>query len=214
MVIFDFDGVIINSHNLQMCALKHSYSMFFDDNNIPYEEFFFNSGRSLNDIFRDMGFPEQMVGEYQQFSIDNIDKIKVYDGVVRIIKKLYESGTKCALCTGKDRKRTLQILRLFELEKYFCCVVCSDDVANPKPHPESIYKIAGELADDEYCIVGDGVNDLICGKNAEMYVRAIAVTWGDTSYEVLKTVQSDHFVHTADELEELMISLGYIRQSE
>jgi len=213
MVIFDFDGVIINSHNLQRGALKHSYNMFFDDDNIPYEEFFLNSGRRLNDIFRDMGFPEQMVEEYQQFSIDNIDRIKIHDGVVNVIKKLYESNTKCALCTGKDRKRTLQILRLFELEKYFCCVICSDDVENSKPHPESIYKIAEKFNDSEYCIVGDGINDLLCGKNAEMDVITIAVTWGDTSYEVLKTVHSDYFVNTVDELEKVMISLGYIRQT-
>lgn len=147
--IFDFDGVIINSHIVQEKALKTSYSIVVGEGIPPMEAFFNLSGDSLSNIFRQLKLPQEMIPIYRKVSQENSDLISVYKGMENILASIRQMGCSCALCTGKDRVRTLEILKQFHLENYFDKIVCSDDVENPKPHPQSINKIISELCWDK-----------------------------------------------------------------
>jgi len=199
-VLFDFDGVIINSRNVQEKALETAYREILGEGKIPYEGFFLLSGQSLENIFNALGLPQEMVEIYQRYSRNNIDRIKIHDGITAVLKYLKENHLFCALCTGKERIRTIEILKYLDLEKYFDIVVCSDDVSVPKPDPESIMHIMKELkvSNDNCIMIGDGINDVRCAHKAG--VSSIAVTWGEVEEKFLKLENPTWMVHTIEEL--------------
>lgn len=105
-----------------------------------------------------------------------------------------------SLNTGKDRKRTIEILKHFHMEEYFDIIVCLDDVENPKPHPESLNCIMDKLGwkCGNTCMIGDGINDILAAQNAG--VCSVAVTWGDVSADNLIACHPSVVVDTAEEL--------------
>ncbi|MCI8610499.1 MAG: HAD family hydrolase [Dorea sp.] len=184
-IIFDFDGVIINSHDVQIKALTESFKAICGEGAPPYDDFFRLSGDSLKNIFTQLGLPLEMVPIYQMVSKENIALIKMHEGMLALLKELNDAGYFCALCTGKDRSRTIEILKHFNIEQYFKAVICSDDVTNPKPHPESLFIIMENLGalPENTVMVGDGINDIWAAKNAN--IASIAVTWGDVGKDDL-----------------------------
>lgn len=208
VVCFDFDGVIINSREVQCMALKNSYQEIMGINeDPPYEEFFDQSGNSLENIFNNLKLPIEMAPIYRRISIENMDAIKINAGMPELLFYLKESGFKCALCTGKDRDRTILILEKVGVLNYFDKIVCSDDVKHPKPNPESLNLILKELgADLNYSImIGDANNDIICAKAVN--ISSVGVTWGDVRKEKLITSKPDYIVDTVEILKDTIINI-------
>lgn len=206
-IIFDFDGVIINSHDVQVKALTESYHTIVGNGVPPYDKFFLFSGNSLMNIFTQLGLPLEMIPIYQKVSRENIGLIKIHDGMIDFLQKLNEKGYVCSLCTGKERNRTIEILKYFNIEHLFKIVICSDDVIHPKPHPESLYLIMNELgiAQSDTVMIGDGINDIIAAKNAGIY--SIAVTWGDVSKVELQKWNSKYIANNIEELSSIVFGI-------
>ena len=204
-IIFDFDGVIIDSHDVQVKALTESFKAIYTKGDPPYDDFFKLSGDSLKNIFTQLGLSLEMIPIYHKVSRENIKLIKIQNGMVELLQKLIKLGCNCALCTGKDRERTIEILRHIKIEQYFKVVVCSDDVANPKPHPESILVIMKELGalPEDTVMVGDGINDVVSAKRA--FIKSIAVTWGDISVNDLIKIEPTYIAHN---MSDLMLQIG------
>ncbi|WP_150267073.1 HAD family hydrolase [Paenibacillus tepidiphilus] len=207
-VIFDFDGVIINSHEVQVKALQQSYRLICGEGEPPFQEFFRNSGDSLQRIFAKLDLPLSMIPIYQQVSRENIASIQIYPGMRELLQEIRNYGIPCALCTGKDRSRTLEILKHHRLGEYFDFIVCSDDVHHPKPHRESIDLILThlQLAGQDSVMIGDGINDIVCARNAG--IQSIAVSWGDVSKEELRLQQPTLLVETVEELRDAIFNGG------
>lgn len=203
-IIFDFDGVIINSHDVQIKALTESFEAVCGEGIPPYDDFFKLSGDSLKNIFTQLGLPLAMVPIYQKISRENIDLIKIHEGMIDLLQKLNGMGYICALCTGKDRIRAVEILQHFNMEHFFKIVICSDDVINPKPHPESLLLIMESLnaTKDNTVMIGDGINDILSAKSAS--IESIAVTWGDVPEEQLSIVRPTDIVGSIFELNNLL----------
>lgn len=203
VICFDFDGVIINSRKVQCMALKTSFQQVTgSDEEPPYEEFFLQSGNSLENIFTNLNLPIEMVPIYRQISIEKMDEIETQPQMTELLFDLKKRGYKCALCTGKDRRRSVMILEKLGILDCFDMIVCSDDVSHPKPDPESLNLILNEFGEDRrYSImIGDANNDIICAKAAA--ITSIGVTWGDVCKEKLLMSEPDHIAETVDELKE------------
>jgi len=209
-IIFDFDGVIIDSHDVQIKALTESFKAICGEGVPSYDNFFMLSGDSLKNIFTQLGLPLEMIPVYQKISRENIGLIKIHEGMLELLKKLNEVGYFCALCTGKDRSRTIEILKHFNIEQYFKIVVCSDDVTNPKPHPESLFLIMEKLgaSPEDTVMVGDGINDILAAKNAN--IASIAVTWGDVGKKELKECGANYLIDSFDDLNKIFLSYGVL----
>ena len=205
-IIFDFDGVIINSHDVQIKALKESYREVCGNGTPPFDEFFKHCGDSLANIFSILGLPLDMIPIYQRISRENINNVKIFDGIIDMLEILKQNGYKCALCTGKDRFRTFELLMHLNLKSYFDIVVCSDDVRYPKPHPASLWYIMRELGGEktESIMIGDGINDIRCAKNAG--IKSIAVTWGNVNRELFLENPPEWFVDTVEQLLERILN--------
>jgi 3-amino-5-hydroxybenzoic acid synthesis related protein len=206
-IVFDFDGVIIDSLDIQKKALAESYKIIVGDGMPPISEFIKHSGDSLRNIFFKMNLPLEMIEPFKRISQKNDGLIKVYPGIKTLLRRLRENGFRCGLCTGKDSLRTLQLLQKLHLNHYFQTVVCSDNVENPKPYADSLILAAGNLGVrlEDIVMIGDSCNDIDCAKNAG--VRSIAVTWGNMGKDVLVKQSPDNIVSSVEELYDSIISI-------
>lgn len=205
-LIFDCDGVLIDSINVQKHAYYGSYrEVVGDDNCPPFSEYMKHTGDSLPNIFRKMGLPVEMVDPYRRISSRAIDQIIVNNDAIKLIQELKQYGAKCSICTGKDRNRMIAILKYFNIEKLFDAVVCSDDVAEPKPSPQPILKAIKDMGENvnpaNAIVIGDGYYDILSARNAGC--KAILTLWyGDEGVPRV----ADYTVKTVDELRGLLMN--------
>lgn len=139
-VIFDFDGVIIDSTNVQQIAFFESYFLIYKKEPplLLFKEFLSHAGDSLENIFTKMSLSVDMIIPYKSTSSNNLSSISLNEELVELLKILKKDNLKIGLCTGKDRFRTIEVLRFFNLEYLFDGIICSDDVSYPKPHPQPL----------------------------------------------------------------------------
>lgn len=118
---------------------------------------------SLRYMFREDGALEKKAVEFLKREIDFRDFIvylKMEPNLLETLTKLKEKGIKRAISTNRTTSMP-HIMERYELSPYFEMVVTALDVANPKPHPESVEKIleAFKLDKDRVLFVGDSEVD-------------------------------------------------------
>ncbi|MCT9933587.1 HAD family hydrolase [Planotetraspora sp. A-T 1434] len=102
----------------------------------------------------------------------------VFPGVAEGLDELRGLGITLAIATSKFHASADALLRAAGLRDHFSVVVGADDVAHPKPHPESgqlVLRTLGVPA-EHAVMVGDTVHDIQMARAAAM--RSIAVTYG------------------------------------
>jgi phosphoglycolate phosphatase len=87
--------------------------------------------------------------------------------------------------TTKTAKYSIELLEHMGLMGYFEVLIGREDVENPKPHPEPVYKALSKLQSDttKCWMVGDTCMDMHAAKAAG--IESIAVTCGYGTKEVL-----------------------------
>jgi HAD superfamily hydrolase (TIGR01509 family) len=111
---------------------------------------------SLALLFSDDGLFEEADRFWQQMDYEPFTSLlSLQPGLIECLEAL-RPQYRTAIATS--RTRTLEpVLRRFGLNGYFDMVVTSNDVRNPKPHPESLQKILSffNLTPLEACYIGD-----------------------------------------------------------
>ncbi len=201
IVIFDFDGVVIDSTDIQRKAYYDSIKTLKLTSTPPFEDFQLLSGSSLKNIFLELNLPLDMIPIYREISRKHITMIKTIPGMEKLLISLKSYGFFCAICTGKDRERTLEILSSLNLSLYFDIIVCSDDVEHPKPSADSINLIMKNLNitnKNQAIMLGDAPSDILCAHNAK--IDSIAVSWGQNNIAMLEKYKPRYTVTTINEL--------------
>ena len=97
------------------------------------------------------------------------------EGVEEFVKKLYEVGYQLAVAPGGHTKESMEeMLKTFNLLKYFPVIVSSDEVVRGKPKPDVFLFAAEKLGRKplEWLVLEDSVNGVLAGKAAGMRVVA------------------------------------------
>jgi beta-phosphoglucomutase len=152
-VIFDFDGVIVDSEPLHHQAfadalagdgIRHTWEEYvqgfigFDDRD-ALREMFKRAGRPLNeDRLQELVAAK---GIAFQHVLDRRG-VKPYPGAVELIRRL-NGEVPLALCSGALRQDIVPILDKLQLTLAFNVAVTADDVPASKPDPAS-YRLAVE----------------------------------------------------------------------
>lgn len=175
LIIFDLDGVLINSlSNMEFALNKTSKNLKVKLNFKLYKKYL---GLPFKDIMKKMRIKKNVnliKEKYEMYSTKKINKIKIKRKHIDILKKLKKSCY-LALFTSKNKKRTLKIV---QKDKIFDCIITSDDVLKGKPHPEGLYKILKKLKikKKNSVYVGDSFYDYKASKLAKIkYAHAM---WG------------------------------------
>ena len=106
---------------------------------------------------------------------DHVDKIKIYPNTKHVLEKL--KNYKKSIITNTPKDCTIQILKKFEIEKYFNLVLTSSDVKMAKPSPEIIFKSCEKLGvkTKDVVLIGDTDSDVKSGKAAGCKVIGLKV---------------------------------------
>lgn len=202
-VLFDFDGVIIHSEPIIKAAFTLSYRDVIGEGEPPVQEYLKHMGDSFDNIMRKMGLPSKMYESFSHYSTRLTNLIEIFPGIEDVLRKLKNRGIKLGLVTGKDRRRTLELLNHFDIA-IFDVIVAGDDVELPKPHPQPILMAlaAVGIAAKDAMMIGDSPNDLISARRA--FVESCAVGWGIGSRMELENENPNYFVDTPDEIMDVL----------
>ena len=207
-IIFDFDGVIIDSVDIQRQAFHYAHKQLLGyTKETLFEEYLLHSGDSLKNIICKMGLPKEFENIYKNVSRQKVGLTKFHEGIKEVLDELKNEGYKLILFTGKDRTRTIEILEYGKMNGYFDMIVCSDDIENAKPHPEGINLIRKtmQLEQDECVMIGDAANDIQSAENAG--ISSIAVSWGEYPYDKLISLRPSYIVDKPSEILNCIYSL-------
>lgn len=201
-VLFDMNGVLINSENLNKKVWKHLFEIYgFDFNEEIYnveidgktsfeiadnkiipsrrEEFILTKDRLWKDFFKNNGIP-------------------VFYDTVHCVDKLYKKGLKLGVVTSSRKGE--DILKATGLYDYFDAVVTGNDVRVGKPDPEIILKAIDilQISTGQVAIVEDSIAGIIAGKRAGLYCIGLQRN------SSIKQLPCDRIINSLAELEDII----------
>tara|TARA_X000000950_G_scaffold278491_1_gene369528 strand:+ start:23505 stop:24134 length:630 start_codon:yes stop_codon:yes gene_type:complete len=175
LIIFDLDGVLINSLQNMKYALsntekKMKVTMKFE----IYKKYL---GLPFENIMKKMKIKKnvkEIKKNYEYFSNKKLKNVKINKEFLKELS-LLKKNYKLAVFTSKNKSRTHKILNQY---KYFDCIISSDDTKKGKPHPEGLIKIISKLKiKKKNCIfVGDSKYDYLASKSAR--IKYLHAMWG------------------------------------
>ncbi len=159
-VIFDMDGVIVDSEPIHIEAEKQTLLKY--GVKITTEELRTYTGTTaefeFNDIIRKYKlnttaktlFDEKEVIMFKLLE----ERTEPTKGVIDLIKNLKQQGFKLGIATSGHRKLAQYYLNRLGIESFFDTVVCAEDITRSKPDPEIFLKAAERLGvEPAQCVV-------------------------------------------------------------
>lgn len=148
-VLFDFDGTIMDTNEVIIQSWQETFWQLEgreEDREVLLQTF----GEPLEGTMRDF-FPDKPLEEaleiYRSHQRTNyLPNIHLFPGIRELLDELLQRGIKMALVTSRKRHSTDQTLKVFDLGKYFDCVVTADDVTWRKPNPKAEWLKRGVMA--------------------------------------------------------------------
>ncbi len=180
-VIFDFDGVIADSHPAHMQAWKALLLLKgkeIDDADLS----FVREGAKREEILRHfLGelTPEQVTCygvEKDKLFKARAGELKLVRGFAEFLTQLDAIGLPSAVATSASRARVEHSLETFNLRDRFRAVVTAEDVDRGKPDPALFLVAAQALQVNPRCILvcEDAVAGVLAAKSAGMKCMGIA----------------------------------------
>lgn len=206
-VVFDLDGVIIDSLPAMEEAYYSACARVLDFSPPSFSEYKKHLGRSFPEIMRILGLPSDPLHKvFKEESLARIDTVLVFPGIRQVLDDLRAKKVPMTVATGKDTKRAEQILKHLNLDHYFDAVFGSDAVENPKPAPDLLRKSLSAIgvSPQDALFVGDAPSDLEAGLAADL--RTVAVLWGRPDREALALVPHLIDLRRPEELLTLIVS--------
>lgn len=174
-ILFDMDGVLIDSLDSWWSSLNTALQAFKYDE-ISKEEFLRKYwGHDLFDNLKTMNIPCEVGNFCNNVYGDHVGDIKIYPDTKSTLEKL--KNYKKSIITNTPKDCTLQILKKFQIEKYFNFVLTSSDVKKAKPDPEIVFISCEKLnvKPENTVLVGDTDSDVKSGRAAGCKVIGINV---------------------------------------
>lgn len=200
VVVFDLDGVIVDSFAVMKEAFDIAYAEVVGDGTAPFAEYERHLGRYFPDIMRIMGLPLEMEGPFVRESHRLADRARLYPGVPPLLRELRRRGVRSAIATGKAGDRARYLLERLSMLSNFDHVLGSDEVAHSKPAPDIVLR-ALELLDarpEDAVMLGDAVTDIQAAQAAG--VDAAAALWGTRDRAELLACGPDVVLHRPSDL--------------
>ena len=203
-VIFDFDGVIADSHGAHMKAWKEF--LHSKGKTVTQEELsFVREGAKREEILRhflgDLA-PEQIArygAEKDKLFQAHAGEVKLVPGFAEFLLQLDALGVPSAVASSGGRARVEQALRAFNIRNRFRAVITAEDVDRGKPDPALFFLAAQSLQVEpkRILVCEDAVAGVAAAKSAGMKCLGIASNGRES---MLKQAGADmvakDFLHT------------------
>ncbi len=163
VVVFDCDGVMFDSREANRAFYNHILADF-GRKEMTEEELFYVHMHTADDSIAYLFRSRKELESAQQHRLDTdytlfLPLMIMEPGLKEFLRYL-KPKYKVAIATNRTTTMN-KLLDIFELKSYFDMVVSALDVANSKPHPESLLKIMDELKvlPQEVIYIGDSELD-------------------------------------------------------
>ncbi len=203
-VIFDMDGVVVDSTSYDFAAWKRLFSEFgLELSFATYKSFLGMLGRDIVKKLMNRELTKNEAKTFEdkkeQYFIEAVGKgdLKAIDGLLKFLDELVKANYELALATAGSRMKVAAVLKKLNLEKYFGVIVTADDVIRGKPSPDIFLKAAEGLkySPAECIVIEDAPNGVAAAKAAGM--KCIAIT---TTHEGDELKSADKIIGSFDEL--------------
>lgn len=179
-VIFDMDGVIIDSEFLHKQAYYETFIALGLD--VSEELYKTITGSSTVNVFQKLiahfnldEDPSELVLQKRKRYVDyfvNDPTLQLVNGVENIIKYFYNKGISLVLASSASMPNIDRVFKRFDLNKYFTAKISGADLSESKPHPEIFEKAAtlGKTARENCIIIEDSDNGITAANKAGIFV--------------------------------------------
>ena len=185
-ILFDMDGVLINSeplHEFTLLELSSQFGRRFESE-AELQEFKGLPEVSIADLFKRI-YPHVTLSsdEITKLRLDlllgNFHVVEMMEGALELVKRCKAAGFQLGLTTSAARKFQQLAFERFDLSKYFDAVVTGEDIKRGKPDPEPYLLTAAKLSRSATAcmVIEDAVNGVISGKAAGCFVVAITTSF-------------------------------------
>jgi phosphoglycolate phosphatase len=177
-ILFDLDGTIVNTapdlmaaHNHVMKKFGHAEKELSDIKSLAGKGAWVMMQRSFKKEIKDKNIKKEMTKEFIDFYAKNIDKnSKPLNGVIKFLNWAKEKNISMAVCTNKQERLAVDLLKKLKIYKYFEYVAGSDTFAFNKPDPRHLTDVVEIIGGDlkKTIMIGDSEVDAMSAHNAKL----------------------------------------------
>jgi len=180
-VIFDMDGVIVDSEPYSMRALvdvlrEHGVEPTVEELRRSYGR---KIGEDLVDYFRAHGVTADLgaavARKRRRYFELAAGKLRPFPGVLTLLDRIRDRGYRIGLASSGDRDKVAFSMRALDLDGRFAIVVTGDDIGRSKPDPEIYLTAVGRLGvEPAACLaIEDAPNGVRSAKRAGLGCLAV-----------------------------------------
>ena len=176
-VIFDMDGLMIDSEPLHLIAYNQVLKQF--DFVLSEQE---NNARYIgvgdvfisNDLVSRLNLPitpEELLMQKAAVYFELLtEKVKAQPGLIDLVKRLHQLNLILAIGSGSALKEIQQVVNTLKIAEYFSYLCSSEDFEHAKPAPDIYLHIADKLniAPKDCLVLEDSPSGLQAAKSAGM----------------------------------------------
>jgi HAD superfamily hydrolase (TIGR01509 family) len=149
LVIFDLDGVLIDSKDLHYKALNDALGLVGEGFKISYSEHLsrydgLNTRKKLNMLTQEKGLPidkhDEVWANKQEATFRLLEDLPRNLVANNIMTYLKQNGWKIAIASNSIRETIIKSLHSIDVLHLVDFIVSNEDVWHPKPHPEMYWK--------------------------------------------------------------------------
>lgn len=181
-IVFDFDGLIIDTETPELKAWQELFESYGID--FPFQDYVQNIGMTYDDASA-IQILEERLGqkldqkavfqEFKRHKVALIDEEPLCDGIMDYLESAREMGIKVGLASSAKLEWVGYHIKRKAIEPYFDVVYTVEDASAPKPDP-ALYTMTVEtfgLQPDEVIALEDSFNGIQSAKAAGLYAVAV-----------------------------------------
>ena len=177
-ILFDLDGTIIDTapdlmaaHNHVMKKFGHKEKEMSDIKSLAGKGAWVMMQRSIKREIEDEKIKKAMTEEFIDFYSKNIDQnSKPLNGAIEFFDWAKNKNISMAVCTNKQERLAIDLLKKLNIYKYFEYVAGSDTFSFNKPDPRHLTDVVEIVGGDleKTIMIGDSEVDAISAHNAKL----------------------------------------------
>ena len=210
-IIFDFDGLILDTETPEMKAWEEFYQqyglVFNSDEYLKLVGVIYEDDTPLKVMKKQLGkdfCDDQVFDDFNQYKRALIENEQLCEGVLDYLEEARHLGLAIGLASSSKREWVVHFLDKFGITRYFDTINTVDYVKNPKPDPELYTRAVSQLGlrPDEALAFEDSSNGIASAKSAGLFVavvpnpvtRASDLSQADVSLDKLSDIPLAHLI--------------------
>jgi beta-phosphoglucomutase-like phosphatase (HAD superfamily)/dTDP-glucose pyrophosphorylase len=199
LVIFDLDGVLIETKQIHFDALNQAISKYDKTALIEWNEHLSQYDglktqqkleKLTNEKHLKIEFHEPIWIEKQHITFLKLKDISENERLIEIFQELVRMGLKIACCSNSIKQTVEIVLQNLGIFHFFDLILSNEDVLNAKPHPEIYWNCISKISvlPEETLIIEDSPFGLLAASRTNAHVLRVADPSEVTIRNLLKKI--------------------------